>query len=83
MATTSTFCRAQEALQRERAANTSLENVRMIATTAAIAWGREADLAEQRETKRSFDKSLPCPGSTSEELEDLFFNENPDRGLLG
>jgi hypothetical protein len=81
MASTSTFCRAQEALQNERAANARLENVRIIATRAALAWGREAALAEQRETKRGFEKSLPNPGSLSEELEDRSLSENPDRGL--
>ncbi len=76
MASTSTFCRAQEVLQRERAANTELENVRIIATRAALAWGREATLAENRETKRDFEKSLPDPGSLSEELEDRLFDES-------
>jgi len=77
MASTSTFCRAQEVLQRERAANAELENVRIIATRAALAWGREAVLAEHRETKRGFEKSLPDPGSLSEELEDRLCNESP------
>ena len=81
MASTSIFCRAQEVLQRERAATAELENVRIIATRAALAWAREAALAEHRETKRGVEKSLPDPGSLSEELDDQLVNDRPDHCL--
>ena len=82
MAQTSAFCRAQEALQLDRAAGAALENVRAIASKAAIAWGREAELAEQREVKQgrsSSTSTLPEAASTSEEDEDEAFDEEADR----
>ena len=45
------FCRTQEAQQRTRAADARLDNVRDIATNAANAWGKEAVLAERRESR--------------------------------
>lgn len=81
MAMTSEFCRAQEALQRGRAAETSLDNVRLVATRAAVAWEREAVMAEGREAKRERENALPEAASPSEESEDDSFSENPDRGL--
>jgi hypothetical protein len=84
MAMTSEFCRAQEALQRGRAAETSLDNVRLVATRAAVAWEREAIMAESREAKRERENALPEAASPSEDIEDLeddIFSENPDRGL--
>ncbi|MET0365942.1 MAG: hypothetical protein ABW169_14960 [Sphingobium sp.] len=80
LALTSLFCRTQEALQRDRAASAVLENVRLIATQAAVAWGHEAALAQKREDKVDERASLPAAGSRSEALEDSFFSENPDRG---
>lgn len=53
MQNSSAFCRAQEALHIKRATETTLDNVRAIATAAAAAWRGEAVLAEQRETRRS------------------------------
>ena len=47
----STLCRTQEEFHRERAASTTLENVRAIATSAAAAWGQEAVAAEKREAR--------------------------------
>jgi hypothetical protein len=83
LAQTSAFCRAQEALQLDRAAGATLENVRAIASKAAIAWGREAELAEQREVKQgrssSSTSTLPEAASISEEDEDDAFEENRDR----
>jgi hypothetical protein len=81
MAMTSEFCRAQEALQRGRAAETSLDNVRAVATRAAVAWEREAVMAESREAKRERENALPEAASPSEDIEDDIFSENPDRGL--
>lgn len=80
MTQTAAFCRTQEALQLDRAALATLENVRMIASRAAAAWGREALLADRRETKRGQASALPAAASLSEEVEDRLFSENPDRG---
>jgi hypothetical protein len=45
------LCRSQEAFHRDRAAAAQLENVRVVATRAATAWGREALAAERREAR--------------------------------
>jgi hypothetical protein len=81
MAHTAEFCWNQEGLQRARAASAVLENVRTIATRAAVAWGREAVLALECEATRRRRNKLPEAGSLSEMLEDRLFSENPDRGL--
>ena len=81
MTLTSDFCRAQEALQLDRAAGTTLENVRAIANKAAIAWGREAALTQSCEEARDRRNALPEAASASEELEDGEASENPDRGF--
>ena len=49
MAHTSAFCLAQEALHRERAVAANLDNVRIVAASAAAAWAREAVVALRRE----------------------------------
>ncbi len=49
----STLCRAQEAIQRDRSANAELANVRILAGKAAAAWGKEAAFAEQRERRKN------------------------------
>jgi hypothetical protein len=51
MLLSSEFCRAQEAHERQRAADSSLENVRRIATQAATMWALEALSAEKREQR--------------------------------
>lgn len=81
MANTSAFCLAQEALHRDRAAVTDLDNVRIVATSAAAAWAREAVAALRREAKLGREARLPAAASLSEEEEDAAFSENPDRGL--
>lgn len=52
MVPSSTLCRTQESLHLRRAEETQLENVRLIATSAALAWGKEAVTAEWREGRR-------------------------------
>ena len=52
MELSSTFCRIQENVQRDRAANAALENIRLVAEKAAKAWGTVALSAEQREARR-------------------------------
>jgi len=51
MQPSSILCRAQEAAQRSRAADTTLDNVRRQATKAADAWAKEAIDAENRENR--------------------------------
>lgn len=82
---TSSICRSQEAYQRDRAIHAVLENVRILAGTAAIAWGKEALLAEKRE-KRQRDRALivdPIPKQNLRvpSAEDRSLSENPDRGF--
>jgi hypothetical protein len=82
MSMTSVLCRTQETLQRERAAATSLDNVRAQAIRAAAAWGREALLAERMEQNRLASRSLANRGVPRPDNQpDLqSFSENPDRG---
>lgn len=85
MAVSSILCRTQEALQLERAANASLDNVRVLAMTAATAWGREAALAERIEQNRrvSHAKAASCQARKDDDLSQLrHFSENPDRGFV-
>lgn len=83
MELTSRLCRAQEAAQRERAASTSLENVRLVAERAASAWRHAAVEAEQREARRARRRAIAeialLQGQRSNE-DDQIFSENPDRG---
>jgi hypothetical protein len=53
----------------------------MIATSAAVAWAREAVVAERREAKLGREDGLPAAGSLTEEDDDRSFSENPDRDL--
>ncbi len=82
----STLCRAQEALQRSRAAGTSLENVRTIAEKAAAAWCIEAVFAEKREQRREQTQQMAATLLDGEDRtrdqDDSWFNENPDRGRV-
>lgn len=52
MQISSLFCRAQEAQQTQRAADSGLANVKAIALGAAAAWRIEAIAAERREDRR-------------------------------
>lgn len=81
----SNLCRSQEAHHRERAAVATLDNVRIIATNAAIAWGQEALVAELREARRVRPPKL-APVLALRQLQsnaerDRLFSENPDRGF--
>ena len=53
MEPSSTICRKQEAVHRAKASETSLENVRLVATRAADAWASEAVVAERREARKA------------------------------
>ena len=85
MELSSTFCRMQETIQRDRAANAILENIRLVAEKATKAWGAVALAAEQREARRERThiiadmaalQSEPVPSE-----EDRLLSENPDRGF--
>lgn len=85
MELSSTFCRLQETVQRERAAGATLENIRLIAEKAAKAWNSVALIAEQREARRHRIRvtaeaaAVEQRQATSEH--DALFSENPDRGF--
>jgi len=46
------LCRSQQAYHLKRARDADLDNVRAIAGKAAIAWQKEAEVAEDREARR-------------------------------
>lgn len=79
------FCRAQECLQRERAAGSTLPNVREVAHRAANAWAIEALLADQREQRQlrvsAAAAELARKRRRAHEQLDRELSENPDRGL--
>jgi hypothetical protein len=81
----STLCRTQEQFHRERAASTTLENVRLIATSAAAAWGLEAAAAEKREARgvktRALADLLAAQKLEAAEARERGLSENPDRGF--
>lgn len=84
MVPSSALCRAQETLHRHRAADTRLENVRIVEATAAMAWGREAEAAERRERRQK-----KATGIVADAIDDianadgieLMLSENPDRAM--
>ena len=59
----STFCRAQETAERDRAANAKLENIRAVAGRAANAWGVEALNAERREARHERARTFAKPAA--------------------
>ncbi len=77
MVPSSALCRAQEGLHLRKAADTALENVRLVATNAAAAWGKEAVAAECREARQLRARTLAEAGIAARN--DLSPNENPDR----
>lgn len=81
----STLCRTQEAFHRDRAAETTLDNVRNIATAAAHAWGQEAAAAEKREARglrtRAIAELVAVQKLEAAAEAERGFSENPDRGF--
>ncbi len=53
MQISSQFCRDQEAEQNQRAADSSLANIKTVALSAAAAWRLEGVAAERREQRRT------------------------------
>ncbi|MGB3803715.1 MAG: hypothetical protein WA935_06770 [Sphingopyxis granuli] len=85
MELSSTFCRMQETVQRDRAANAILGNIRLVAEKAAKAWSAVALLAEQREARRERTRIIADIAALQNEPvadeEDRSLSENPDRGF--
>jgi hypothetical protein len=85
MELTSDQCRAQETIQWERAKSEPLENVRIVALRAAIAWGSEATAAEQREARkcrtRAIAEMMQVQRQPTDDGDRITFSENPDRGF--
>lgn len=85
MELSSTFCRMQETIQRDRAANAILGNIRLVAEKAAKAWSAVALLAEQREARRERTRIIADIAALQNEPvadeEDRSLSENPDRGF--
>jgi len=85
MELSSTFCRIQENVQRDRAANAALENIRLVAEKAAKAWGTVALSAEQREARRERTRIIADMAALKNESapgeDDRLLSENPDRGF--
>lgn len=78
----SALCRKQEAHHRDRAAAAGLDNVRIIAASAAAAWGLEALTAERRE-QRALQAGVDVSTDSRRTLDESerVFSENPDRGF--
>ncbi|WP_420144584.1 hypothetical protein [Sphingobium sp.] len=85
MELSSTFCRMQENVQRDRATNAVLENIRRVAEKAANAWGAVALAAKQREACRERTRIIADMAALQNERipseEDRLLSENPDRGF--
>ena len=85
MELSSTFCRMQETVQRDRAASAILGNIRLVAEKAAKAWSAVAFLAEQREARRERTRIIADMAALQNEPvpdeEDRSLSENPDRGF--
>jgi len=79
----STLCRTQEEIHRERAAAATLDNVRAVATRAAAAWGQEAAAAEKREARglrtRAIAELMAVQKLEAAADAERQFSENPDR----
>jgi hypothetical protein len=85
MQLTSTHCRAQEVIQRDRAEAEQLDNVRLVAERAAAAWGREALAAGKREARHrralTIAELAAAQVQKFQDDEDISLSENPDRGF--
>ena len=82
MQLSSDFCRAQQAIHAERADKALLDNVRVVANKAAVAWGVEAQVAEVREARRDRTRTPADARSREEQFEDEdspIFSDRPDR----
>lgn len=78
MQMSSQFCRAQEAQQNQRAADSQLANVKTIALGAAAAWRLEAIAADRRENRHSRISAeiAPLQPVRHDRVSDLDFDES-------
>jgi len=78
-------CRTQVSIERARAADAPLANVRRIAELSAVAWGKQLALAELREGRRERTLRTRLELVALREIGNLqafaLGSENPDRGL--
>lgn len=84
MLPSATLCRTQQAYHRERARTASLDNVRKIANDAVVAWGKEAEIAEDREARRVRTREIAdliASGKLVAVYDADVPSENPDRIL--
>lgn len=82
MQPSSIFCRAREAHHQSLAHAATLDNVRLVANTAAAAWAKEGMAAVLRENRKLRSSDL-AEGATAGEAMTAFMldpSENPDRG---
>jgi hypothetical protein len=84
----STLCRTQEEFHRARAAEATLDNVRAVAASAALAWGQEALAAERREARGARARAIADRAALQKRqaadaaaAEEPGPGENPDREL--
>jgi hypothetical protein len=82
MQPTSQLCRAQQARHLALADDAILDNVRNIATRAAAAWAKEAELADRREERKALAQHVASLRLDLPTIEDRGFSENPDRGFV-
>jgi hypothetical protein len=76
-----TFCRTQEARQLAHAQSAPLENSRIVARDAAMAWAKEAAFAERSDARRLRNATVHQTVSRLPNAEDRALSENPDRGF--
>ena len=76
----SELCLAQQAFQIDRASGTTLENIRVIATKASAAWGKEAVAAAEREARGERVRRHRLLHLVSSRPLDADFSENPIGG---
>ncbi len=75
MQISSLFCFAQEAQQNQRAADSPLANVKVVALGAAAAWRVEALAAERREQRRTRIADDAAPALPDTNPDDPDFDE--------
>ncbi len=83
MQPSSSFCRAQEAHHQALARAATLDNVRLVATTAAAAWAKEGAAASVREAHKLRTLALirqPALPDEPPPADVAWLSENPDRG---
>jgi len=77
------LCREQEAIQRHRAANAPLANIRLVAERAALFWSLELIAAEKRCARRDHldaMRAIEAARKLAPQKHERCFSENPDRG---